>query len=258
MSFDLRTRKSSVSANLHRLLELDEHDTSGSEDLLAPLQSPETQLLVRLRLEEAIAAGTGWDFEVPLVTGSGRTIWARLRGVVEFDNGVATALRGVLQDVTERTRLEADLLQAAKTESIGRLAGGVAHDFNNMLTVILAGAEIALGELHPTDPSRVHLEQIRSAAQRSADLTRQLLAFARQQTVEPSVIDPDNTVTAMTSMLHASLVKTSSSPGAPTRTCGRSGSTHHSSIRSSPTWWSTPATPSRPAPPPSPPPPPPE
>ena len=205
VSFDLRTRTPSVSANLRTLLELDEHETPGLEDAFvafAPLQSPETQLGVRIRLEQAIAAGTGWDFEVPLVTGTGRTIWARLRGVVEFENGVATVLRGVLQDVTERRRLEADLLQAAKTESIGRLAGGVAHDFNNMLTVILAGAEMALDELHPTEPSRVHLEQIRSAAQRSADLTGQLLAFARQQTVEPSVIDLDSTVTAMSAMLN--------------------------------------------------------
>ncbi|MCA9440131.1 MAG: PAS domain S-box protein, partial [Candidatus Omnitrophica bacterium] len=101
----------------------------------------------------------------------------------------------------ERERLQEQLNQAQKMESVGRLAGGVAHDFNNMLGVILGHAEIALQDLQDDVPLRSDLEEIRKAAKRSADLTRQLLAFARKQTVAPKVLDLNETVESMLKML---------------------------------------------------------
>jgi PAS domain S-box-containing protein len=101
----------------------------------------------------------------------------------------------------ERARLQAQLLQAQKMEAIGRLAGGVAHDFNNMLGVILGHAELAQGQTADAEALRDHLEEIRKAGQRSADLTGQLLAFARKQTVAPRVIDLNDTVAGMIGML---------------------------------------------------------
>jgi PAS domain S-box-containing protein len=101
----------------------------------------------------------------------------------------------------ERARLEAQLLQAQKMESIGRLAGGVAHDFNNLLFVIMGHAAMALERVDASQPLHADLEQIRKAAQRSADLTRQLLAFARRQTVAPLVLDLNQAVSALLSML---------------------------------------------------------
>ena len=86
-------------------------------------------------------------------------------------------------------------------ESVGRLAGGVAHDFNNMLGVILGHTELALDQLSPTEPLHAELEEIAKAAQRSADLTRQLLAFARKQTVSPKVLDLNETVGGMLKLL---------------------------------------------------------
>jgi PAS domain S-box-containing protein len=94
----------------------------------------------------------------------------------------------------DKARLQAQLEQAQKLESIGRLAGGVAHDFNNMLEVILGHAELALEQLDGAHPLRADLDAIRVAAGRSADLTRQLLAFARRQMVTPRVIDLNATV----------------------------------------------------------------
>ncbi|HNV71323.1 MAG TPA: PAS domain S-box protein, partial [Candidatus Ozemobacteraceae bacterium] len=88
----------------------------------------------------------------------------------------------------EQRKLQAQLAQAQKMESVGRLAGGVAHDFNNMLGVILGHAELAMESIGPNEPLRSTLEEILKAAERSADLTRQLLAFARKQTVSPRVI----------------------------------------------------------------------
>ena len=110
-------------------------------------------------------------------------------------------IRGILVDMTEQKSLQEQLTQAQKMESVGRLAGGVAHDFNNMLGVIIGRTELALKKLDPYQPLFVALQEIRSAANRSADLTRQLLAFARQQTVSPRVLDLNQTVEGMLKML---------------------------------------------------------
>ena len=101
----------------------------------------------------------------------------------------------------EKLLLERQLQQAQKMESVGRLAGGVAHDFNNMLGVILGHAELAMEELDRDQPIFNDLQQILKAANRSTDITRQLLAFARKQIVSPKVIDLNETVTGMLKML---------------------------------------------------------
>jgi two-component system, cell cycle sensor histidine kinase and response regulator CckA len=101
----------------------------------------------------------------------------------------------------EKALLEAQLLQAQKMESVGRLAGGVAHDFNNMLSVIIGNTNLALMDLEATHPVRVNIEEIRKAAERSTELTRQLLTFARKQTIIPKVLDLNLTVAGMLTML---------------------------------------------------------
>jgi len=107
----------------------------------------------------------------------------------------------IATDITELKRMEAQLQQAQKMESVGRLAGGVAHDFNNMLAVILGHVEMALEDLDPAAPLHASLQSVQYAAERSAALTRQLLAFARKQTVSPKVIDLNETVEGMLKML---------------------------------------------------------
>lgn len=101
----------------------------------------------------------------------------------------------------EKAKLEAQLQQAQKMESVGRLAGGVAHDFNNMLGVILGHAELGLMHLDPTHPVCTDLKEISKTAQRSADLTRQLLVFARKQTVAPKILNLNDTISEMLKML---------------------------------------------------------
>ncbi len=101
----------------------------------------------------------------------------------------------------EKQNLQAQLAQAQKMDSIGRLAGGVAHDFNNMLGVILGHTDLALDELDPASPLYGSLQEIRKAAVRSGDLTRQLLAFARKQTIAPKPLDLNATVEGMLKML---------------------------------------------------------
>jgi len=101
----------------------------------------------------------------------------------------------------EREKLQLQLNQAQKMESVGRLAGGVAHDFNNMLSVILGNTEIALEELETTQPIYDNLKEIENAAIRSTNVVRQLLAYARKQTIAPKVLDLNKTVEDMLKML---------------------------------------------------------
>ncbi|HEX04831.1 MAG TPA: response regulator, partial [Bacteroidetes bacterium] len=119
---------------------------------------------------------------------------------IDYENG--KAYLGILRDITEYKELEAQLRQSQKMESIGRLAGGVAHDFNNILTVILGNLELAMLKLDPVDPLYKDLSEIEVAANRSADLTRQLLGFARQQTVAPKVLDLNIIITNMMNILN--------------------------------------------------------
>lgn len=115
---------------------------------------------------------------------------------------------GVGRDITmrkkaedEKIRLKTELQQAQRLEAVGRLAGGVAHDFNNMLSVIIGNTEILLDDLDPSHPVIDNLHEIQNAAKRSADLTRQLLAFARQQTIAPKVLDLNEAISGMLKML---------------------------------------------------------
>ncbi|MGB3211404.1 MAG: PAS domain S-box protein [Desulforhopalus sp.] len=103
---------------------------------------------------------------------------------------------------TDREKLQAQLLQAQKMESVGRLAGGVAHDFNNMLTAILGHADLAMKQCASNKHIHGNLEVIKNAAQRSAGLVRQLLAFARKQTVEPKTLDLNDYMVDLLKMLN--------------------------------------------------------
>ena len=107
----------------------------------------------------------------------------------------------VLRDVTDRKQLEAQLRQSQKMEAIGRLAGGVAHDFNNLLSVIAGYAELILRGLPAESPHRGRGEEILKAASRAAALTRQLLAFSRQQVLQPKIFDLNAVVAEMEAML---------------------------------------------------------
>jgi len=106
---------------------------------------------------------------------------------VEIDEGVFAI--AFVSDISQRKHLEEQLMHAQKMEAVGRLAGGVAHDFNNMLTVISGYNRMILDELSTLDPLRGYAEEILKAADRAAALTNQLLAFSRRQIMQPRVID---------------------------------------------------------------------
>jgi len=118
------------------------------------------------------------------------------------DKDGATMLGGIAVNMTESRRLEDQLRQAAKMEAVGRLAGGVAHDFNNILTVIAGYSQILLRGLAAEDPMRTQIEEIQKAGQRAAALTQQLLTFSRPQMVQPRHVNLNNLTTTLAGMLH--------------------------------------------------------
>ncbi len=129
------------------------------------------------------------SFEYSMVRNE-RTSWFYgSLSAIELNPGSAPAICFVATDITERKVLEERLLQSQKLDSLGRLAGGVAHDFNNLLTVILGNAAFASDTLPRGNPVALELKQINDAGRRAAELTRQLLAFARRQVIEPRPID---------------------------------------------------------------------
>jgi two-component system, cell cycle sensor histidine kinase and response regulator CckA len=124
------------------------------------------------------------------------------RGTAIWDGqGRPRRLIGVCTDVSDRMLLEERLRQSQKMEAVGRLAGGVAHDFNNMLAVINGYTELLLNRLPAGDASRASLEEVRKAGERAAGLTRQLLAFSRKQVLSPQVLDLNEVVTGIHRML---------------------------------------------------------
>ena len=148
---------------------------------------------------------TQFEFQHRLADGS-------IRDVAVFSSRIdiqeRPLLHAIIHDITrrkeaekERKKLQAQFIQAQKMESVGRLAGGVAHDYNNMLSVILGYTELALMKIDPSDPLHDYLKTILDAAMRSASITRQLLAFARKQVVEPVVFDLNKSVESLLKML---------------------------------------------------------
>jgi PAS domain S-box-containing protein len=179
------------------------HDELIGMDALNTLIAPEWRETVR----KNIASGFGKPYEVEGVRKDGTLYPLYIHGKnIPYKGRIVRAVE--YRDLTEKKLadkekedLEGKLRQAQKMEAIGRLAGGVAHDFNNMLGVILGYVGMALADLDPSHPIYPDLEQIRKAGERSADLTRQLLSFARKQTVSPKVLDLNKTVAGMTRML---------------------------------------------------------
>ncbi len=117
-------------------------------------------------------------------------------------HGKTTNFVAVKRDITEEIHLASQLQQAQKMESVGRLTGGVAHDFNNILGVIIGYTDMALENVDPGEPLYGDLQKIMEAAKRSADIIRQLMAFARKQTASPRVLDLNDTISGMLKMMH--------------------------------------------------------
>jgi len=162
---------------------------------------PADQDIYGRRREVLFAAGEPQVFELRVKRPHAAAFWARMDATLAKEPAGEPVCRVTITDVTEskkateeREKWEAKRSRARRMESVGRLAGGVAHDFNNRLGVILGHAELALQKTDATDPIHAHLQEIVKAAARSADITGQLLTFACKQNASPRVMDLNETV----------------------------------------------------------------
>ncbi len=175
------------------------------------LHHPDDRTLAWKSLNDHLEGRTpAHEIEYRMRTKDGQYKWILDQAkIVSWDaQGKPLRMCGTHRDITERKlaeqereKLQNQLTQAQKMESVGQLAGGVAHDFNNMLSVILGYAELALDQVDPSSSLYEDLLEINIAAKRSADITRQLLAFARKQTIAPIILDLNKAVESMLKML---------------------------------------------------------
>jgi two-component system, cell cycle sensor histidine kinase and response regulator CckA len=149
-----------------------------------------------------ISSGRAWQGRIVDRRKDG-TLYTEELGIspVFDESGSIAHYVAVKRDVHEQLQLEERLLQSQKMESVGRLAGGVAHDFNNMLSIVLGYGELAKGRIPPEHPAQDHLDQILGAAERSSALVRQLLAFARRQPIDPQLLDLNEQVERTSKLL---------------------------------------------------------
>jgi two-component system cell cycle sensor histidine kinase/response regulator CckA len=163
---------------------------------------PDDRQMVSDVIAETRRTGAGKRIEFRMRHKDGR--WVHLEStasVVPGVNGGSARTIVVNREISERRRLEEQLRQAQKMDAIGRLSGGVAHDFNNLLGVIIGYGEILEERIPTADPLRVSVDQVLAAGRRAASLTRQLLAFSRQQVLEPKVMQMNVVVSDMEKML---------------------------------------------------------
>jgi len=160
-------------------------------------------------LSQLLAKGSVHDLEVQYRRYDNETLWVSISAFLVRDaNEAPLRIDGLVADINDRKRAEQEreklfeqLIQAQKLEAVGQLAGGIAHDFNNMLAVILGRTQLALLKVQPADPYHKIFLDIQDAAEHSVNLTRQLLAFARKQTVAPKVLDINKTIESTFNLL---------------------------------------------------------
>jgi PAS domain S-box-containing protein len=168
------------------------------DDVLAPEDAP---MVERVRLRPELAAVSRELLHATVIGRDGRRIPIEVSWRLIVRSGRTNGIEGIARDMTERRRLEDQLRQAQKMEAVGRLAGGIAHDFNNLLMTVAGYSEVLLERLDAEDALRATAEEIHATAARAVALTRQLLAFSRNQVLRPTVLELNGVVGEIERML---------------------------------------------------------
>jgi two-component system, cell cycle sensor histidine kinase and response regulator CckA len=189
------------SDEVFRIFEIDPEIFGASYQAFLDTVHPDDRDAVDSAFANALETRSPYAIDHRLLFPDGRVKFVHEQCETGYEGDQPIRSMGTVQDITERKILEMQLRQSQKMEAVGQLAGGVAHDFNNMLGVIIGYTELALGTMTLDDALRKNLEEILEAAQRSVKVTRQLLAFARKQTIEPKILDLNETVEKILKLL---------------------------------------------------------
>ena len=204
-----RTGELFWSEEIYRIFEIDPSSFDASYEAFLNAAHPEDREKINQAYTQSLKTGEPYSIDHRLLMKDGRIKYVQERCKTEYDaHGNPVKSIGTVQDMTENKRIEAEnkalqekILHVQKMESVGRLAGGVAHDFNNMLFVILGNLELVMDGINENDANYHALSEIQKAGKRSADLTRQLLAFSRQQTISPRPLNLNTVIGDMIKML---------------------------------------------------------
>lgn len=206
---DLKTNRLEWSDGIFELFEVSQENFGATYEAFLSFIHPDDRTMIDEIYRNSVENRNPYEIEHRLLMPDGRIKWVNEIGRTEYDEaGKPLRSIGTAQDITrrkqaeqEKKKLQKQLIQAQKMESVGRLAGGIAHDFNNMLTIIICNTEFALETIPRENQLYTDLKEIHQAAIRSATLTRQLLAFSRQQVITPKVINLEEKVSEMVKML---------------------------------------------------------
>ncbi len=168
---------------------------------ISQLVAPEDIELVRRMVVSQLAGEPASVYEVSAITKSGARLWLELSTHLVFRDGSPVAVQGIARDVTERKRLQEQLFHSQKMEAVGRLAGGLSHDFNNVLTVVGAYAQMIYDDAGGSPRLQTYAQEILAATQRAGALTSRLLAFSRRQVLQPRSLNLNQLLLNMDGML---------------------------------------------------------
>jgi two-component system, cell cycle sensor histidine kinase and response regulator CckA len=178
-SHDLSGRFTEVNRTMCELLGYSRDELIGYP--IEKVLTPGSREIAREMTALKLAGASSPHYELTAVTKAGRHAWIEVSSRLIWAHGFPAGVEGIARDVTSRKSLEEELRQARQMDALGRLSGGVAHDFNNILTVVTGYSDLLLMTLPATDPSRAKVEEIHRAGERATELTRKLLAFGRTQ-----------------------------------------------------------------------------
>ncbi len=183
--YDIPSGKISWTDEVYRIYGVDRTINLEDVDTLLDFYTPESGIIIYKAFEKAVRYGEPFDLELEFIRADGRHIWVRTVGKSILRDGKPSRVLGNIMDITQRKDLEQQIVRVQKLESIGQLAGGVAHDLNNVLGAILGHADLGRRKLPSETPLYKRFDKILNLTERGSRIIQQLLAFSRRQKIEP-------------------------------------------------------------------------
>ncbi|GAB4440186.1 MAG: hypothetical protein Kow0031_22100 [Anaerolineae bacterium] len=184
-----KNRTSYISPQVEELLGYSAQEWLADPELWVRQLHPEDRATVLAEVSRCDAAGERLDIEYRVIARDGSTRWFRNKNAIIAEQGQPRLAHGIMLDITQQKKLESQLRQIQRMEAVGQMAGGMAHNFNNLLTSLIGHTELALSMVEGEHPVYPDLQAISKSATRAAELTRQLLAFTRHQQSKPTALN---------------------------------------------------------------------